>query len=315
MPDTSFLVNDSKTVKLWDERLRRDALKSLFFTKFMGEGSDSIIQTNTDLVKGKGDTITFSIRMRSTSEGQTSSTTGITLEGNEEAMTFYSDSVALSEYGNATKVESELTEQRVNFNVRSEAKAFLQDWMTEKIEKVVATNLVTSPSTNRYVDESSAKITLASLRKLRVLAKTVTPTIRPVKIDGKEYYVFLTHPYVMSDLKADTNFINSQKDARERGIDNPLIKGADFIVDGILIYEYPRDELLQSGLVGRSLLLGAQAGYLAWSKKPSWHEKLHDYNTKYGAAVKAIMGVTKVTFNSEDYGVFALDNLYTDLTA
>ena len=311
MADTSFLTNNALTVKLWDEKLRRGTLKSLFFTKMMGDNADSIIQVDDKLVKGKGDTVTIGLRIRSTAAGQTSSTTGIALEGNEEAMTFYNDSVSLSEYGNAVKLESELTEQRTAFDLRTEAKSFLQDWATEKLERLIATSLVTSPSTNRILDKSSTACALADIQALHRKAKLASVKLRPVTIDGKKYFVMLAHPYAIKGLLADSNFTTLQREARERGTNNPLIQGANYIVDGVLIYEYDRDELLLSGNQCRSLLLGAQAGYVAWSKKPSWHEKLFDYNTKYGAAVKMIMGVKKTVFNSEDYGVIALDNAYT----
>lgn len=310
MAATSFLTDNALTVKLWSEKLRRDVLRSLFFTSMMGKTSSDIIQVDDKLMNNKGDNITFGLRMRSTNAGQSSSTTGITLEGNEESLTFYNDSVSLTEYGHSAKAESQLTEQRTAFDLRTEIKDFLQDWATEKLEKLIVTNLAASPSTNRYIDSSADVMTVADVQALRRQAILANPKIRPVKIKGREYYVLLAHPYALKGLKADTDFKNYNKDARERGIDNPLIQGADYIIDGVLIYEYDRAELLQSGLVVRSLLLGAQAGLVAWSAKPSWHEKMFDYGTKYGAAVKMIMGVKKAVYNSEDYGVFAIDNLY-----
>jgi len=309
MAAISVLTGDSNAVKLWDEKVRRSVLQSLFFTNMTGKGADAIIQIDDRMMKSKGDKVTFTLRAKSTSAGQSSSTTGITLEGNEEAMVLYSDSVSLTEYGNGTKVESELTEQRVAFDIRNECKLFLQDWATDKLEILLASALSASPSTNRYIDKSTVVITLEMLSALRRQAILASPKIRPVTIKGKKYYVVLMHPMVMKSLKADTNFINYNKDARDRGIDNPLIQGADFIIDGMLIYEYDRDELVQSGLVYRTLLLGAQAGVIAWSAKPSWKEKLFDYDTKFGAAVKMTCGVKKTVFNSEDYGCFALDNL------
>lgn len=310
MATTGFLTGDAKTVKVWDEILNRDIKRSLFFTGMMGKGANSIIELKDNLMKSKGDKITFALRMRSTSAGQSSSTTGITLEGNEEALTFYDDSVSLTEYGNSAKVDSELSEQRVAFDVRSEIKDFLQDWGTEKIEKLIVSALASSPSTNRYIDSTGDIMTVLDIQALKRQAILADPKIRPVTIKGRKYFVLLAHPYALKGLKADTDFKNYNKDARDRGIDNPLIQGADYVIDGVLIYEYDRSELLQSGLVVRSLLLGAQAGVVAWSKKPAWYEKMFDYGTKYGAAVKMILGVKKTVFNSEDFGCIAIDNLY-----
>lgn len=310
MADTGFLTNDPQTNKLWDERLFRDIKRSLFFTSMMGKSASDIIQLKDKLMKSKGDNITFGLRIRSTSAGQSSSTTGITLEGNEEALTFYDDSVSLTEYGHSARVDSQLSEQRVAFDIRTEIKDFLQDWATEKIEKLIVSNLASSPSTNRYIDSTGDAMTVLDIQQLRRQAILADPKIRPVRIKGRDYYVLLCHPYALKGLKADDEFKSLNKEARERGIDNPLIQGADYIIDGVLIYEYDRAELLQSGLVVRSLLLGAQAGIVAWSAKPSWHEKMFDYGRKFGAAVDMLLGVKKTVFNSEDYGMLTIDNLY-----
>jgi len=88
MANTAFATGDALTKKVWSAKLFKEAMREMFFTKFMGESSDSVIQVKTDLKKEKGDRITVGLRMRLTGAGQTSSTTGITLEGNEEALTF-----------------------------------------------------------------------------------------------------------------------------------------------------------------------------------------------------------------------------------
>jgi N4-gp56 family major capsid protein len=293
-------------------RLYRDFKKDMFFSTMIGTDENSIIQEKMDLSKDKGDNVTFGLRMRITDAGQTSGTTGITLEGNEVALSFYDFAVPLVEKGQSVKAQSKLTLKRTAFNLRTEMKSSLQDWASEATEVYMLNKMLASPSTNRYFDETTGTMTVKSIEKLVRQAKLATPTIRQVTIKGKKYYVILAHGYALKGLKNDDDFINYNKDARARGADNPLIQGADYIIDGALIYEYNRPELLMTGNKVRTLLLGAQAGALAWGQKPAWYEKDFDYDRVPGVATDMLIGFEKTKFNSEDYGVLALDNAYTE---
>lgn len=57
----------------------------------------------------------------------------------------------------------------------------------------------------------------------------------------------------------------------------------------------------------RALLLGAQAGVHAYAQYPHWYEKLFQYNRIPGVATDLIYEVAKTVFNSEDFGVIAID--------
>ena len=310
MSDTAFATDNALTKKLWAEKLYRDTLRSLFLTNMIGKGSDNIIELKNDFEKEKGDKVTFGLRIRVTDRGQSSSTTGITLEGNEVALETYDFSVSLVEKGQSMKAQSKLTLKRTAFNIRSEMKLALQDWATEELEIYMLDALLASPTTNRYYDESTGTMTAADIEKLKRQAGLAEPKIRPINIKGKKYYVLLAHSYALKGLKADSVFKEANREARSRGVDNPIIQGADYIYDGVCIYEYDRSAMLMTGTKCRSLLLGAQAGALAWSQKPEWYEKDFDYNRVPGVAVDMLLGFGKTVFNSEDYGCIAMDNLY-----
>jgi len=310
MAETSFAKNDALTRKIWSAKLFKEAMRDIFLTKFMGKSDDSIIQVKTDLNKEKGDKITIGLRMRLTGSGQ-SSQTGITLEGNEESLTFYDYGVELTEYGHSVRARSKLDLQRPAFDLRTEMKDALKEWLAEKLEKLTATTLATSPSTNRHLDKSSTTLTPALIRQIKRQAILASPKIRPVKIDGADHYVLLAHTYAVKALKEDSEWKNAQLYANIRGNKNPIFSGALGILDGVVLHEYDRSELLQSGNVARCLLLGAQAGLLAWGQYPSWYEKLFDYERIPGVAVDMILGVGKCQFNSEDFGVYTIDVGYT----
>lgn len=310
MANTAFATGDALTKKVWSAKLFKEAMRNMFFNKFMGESSDSIIQVKNDLKKEKGDRITVGLRMRLTESGQTSSTTGITLEGNEEALTFYSQNVSIYEYGHSVRTGSKLDMQRPAFDLRVEMKDALKEWVEEKLEKLILTAMITSPTTNRYLDKSTATLTCEHLSALRRQAQLASPKIRPVKVEGKDYYLMICHPYATKYLKYDDDWRNAQQYANVRGKDNPLFTGALGVYDGIVIHEYDRSDLLLTGTTVRSVLCGAQAGLVAWAQTPSWYEKLFDYERIPGVASDMLVGVAKSAFNSEDFGCFAMDNDY-----
>ena len=312
--NTAFATGDAETKKLWSEKLYRQALKSNFFYSMTGKGMNNIIEEKNDFTKAKGDVVTFTLAMNLSGRGQTSTTTGITLEGNEEAIDFYSFTMTLAEKGNSVKTGSKLDLQRPAFDLRTELKDKLVIWATEEIEVSLTEALLASPSTNRYVDETASPygaMTLETVRRLKRKARLANPKIRPVKIDGKDVYVLLAHEYAIKGLLADSNFTDLLQNAQVRGSENPLIKGADYFVDGVAIYVTDRSNFLSTGNVVTSLLLGAQAGAIAFAQKPEWNEKLFDYDRIPGVGVDMLVAIGKTKFNSEDYAVIAVDNTYT----
>ena len=62
----------------------------------------------------------------------------------------------------------------------------------------------------------------------------------------------------------------------------------------------------------RALFLGAQSGAVAFSSKFSknnpfkWIEKKFDYDRELGVSVQSLLGMKKLIFNSEDFGVITI---------
>jgi N4-gp56 family major capsid protein len=90
MSVTTYGVNDTLSNKLWAKKLNVEALKTTYFGKFMGEGSSNMIQMKTELDQNAGDKVTIGLRVQLTGDGVTE---GQTLQGNEESLTTYADSV------------------------------------------------------------------------------------------------------------------------------------------------------------------------------------------------------------------------------
>ncbi|HDP36489.1 MAG TPA: N4-gp56 family major capsid protein [Candidatus Atribacteria bacterium] len=314
MAQTQFAKDSALAAKIWAAKLFKEALRNIFFSRFMGESADNIVQVKTDLTKTHGDKITFPLRMVMTGEGQ-SGQAGITLEGNEEALTFYDFSQELTEYGHSVRARSLIDLQRPAFDLRTEMKDALKEWIGEKTEKSLLTAAITSPTTNRRKDvtgESPGTLSVAYIQACKRMAQLATPKVRPVKIEGDEYYAMIVHPYASKALKADSDWKNAQMYANIRGKSNPLFTGALGVVDGVVLFEYDRSPLLYdtSNKYCYSVLLGAQALVVAWALRPTWNEKLFDYNTIPGVGTKMLAGFGKTVFNNEDFATITLMHKY-----
>ncbi len=138
MATTTYGRSDALTVSLWAKKLEQEVLKETFATRFMGTTSGSLIHKKTETSKGDGDKVTFGLRMQLSGAGVTEAQV---LEGNEEALTTYSDSLYINELAHAVKVANQNTidQQRVTFDLREEAMAALTDWFAGRIDDTFKT--------------------------------------------------------------------------------------------------------------------------------------------------------------------------------
>lgn len=323
---------DSNMVqKLYAKQLFKEARDELFFQKFMGESENYIIQSKTDLRKDKGDTINFGIAMDLSGSGVTGDDE---LEGNEEALTTYTDSVTIDQIRNAVRVQGRLEEQKASYLIRETAKERLKFWLQETIDQKIFNHLcgdtsesfpatALAPDSNHVLYGGNAtadndidandKFTAALISKAKVKAQTLTPKVKPIRLGGKEYYVCVIHPYQAYDLRQDSDWQNAHYYAGQRGLDNPIFTGSMGIYDGAVIHVHSKVYTTSGWGAGsnvdgaRALFLGAQAGLLAIGGEPTWVEKDFDYANQTGVATGIIFGVKKARFNSADFGVIALD--------
>lgn len=331
--ETAFATGDNLTKKLWSEKVIREAVKDIFFAKFMGRGGylgqrqnnvvdpNAIILVKEELAKSQGDNITIPLRMRLTNDAI--DTENAAIEGNEEEMVFYDFSVSINEKANAVKAKNKMAIKRPAFDLRVEFKDGLKDWLAEYIDIQTVIALSTSPTSNRviYGGDATTDATIESadtfattvLSKAKRKARLATPKVPAVNVKGKPTYVALIHDYQAKALKAESTWTQAQREANVRGDDNPLFSGMLGQWDGVVVHEYERIRQYNtwgsgSNLNGaRGLLLGAQAVVHAWGQRPAWYEKLFDYNRIPGVATDLIWGCTKTAFNSEDFGVIAMD--------
>jgi len=361
--------------ELWQKVLYKNVKDNLYFSKFMGTGDSNIIQIKEDLKKDRGDTITVPLTTKLIGNGITGDDE---LEGNEEAISAYSDSIVIDQVRNAVRMTGELDEQTNVYDMRSDAKDKLSMWAQEYLERQfflklggvnntsltdVAGNVVGTRAAwsnaparvpnddigagygDRYLcaDYSNGLDSLAAtdlitpelISRAKVKAETKQangmPTMRPIKIDGENHYVLFIHPWQAFDLKNNATYAQAQREAQIRGRSNPIFTGAMGVWDNVIIHVHEYVPFLDIDVAGnnfyssgagidagvdafRALLCGAQAAVLATTKKSFiMREKDFDYGNKVGHSTGIMGGVQKITYNSVDYGVIALDTAATAL--
>jgi N4-gp56 family major capsid protein len=328
-------------VSRWAKQLYYETAKEIYFEKFMGDGSDSMIQAKHDLEGAAGKDVTFGLLTNLSGSGVSGDDS---LEGNEEAMSTYSQTVSTAMKRNAVRDTGSFDNSKVLFDFRKEAMSVLKTWLAEKVDSDIFTSLASSPSRTFRADDGSStvaarsnesstagsltsadSISLADISAMKRLAQVPEGStelrMRPIRVEGKDHYVLLIHPEVAYDLTQLSEWQQAQREAQSRGSDNPLFSGALGVWDGVVIHAH--ENISQADTGGGSsnlhysvnLFMGAQAGLYARSGEPVWVEKTFDYGNQLGVAGGLIYGQAKATFNSEDYAVIAYYTQNTDFTS
>jgi len=344
MAKTSYGVNDALAVKHWSRKLTQEAIAETYFGRFIGTGTDSLICRKDNTSKDAGDQITIGLRMNLGGDGILGDGT---LEGNEEALTTYSDSLLIDQLRHAVRSGGKMSDQRVPFSVRAEAKNGLRDWWSERFDTAMfnhlcgytpaganytGANTIVAPTSTRHVwtetgatadedlDSTGDEMTLAIVDKIVAKAKTVSPIIRPLKVNGRDKYVMFLHPYQVKDLRQDAatagGWAQIQLAAIQGGetTGNPIYTGAIGEYNGVVFHEANRVTQGVNSTTGaaittvrRAVFCGAQSGVIAFGQgdnhtKMNWVEKHFDYENELGVSAGCIFGIKKSVYNSTDFG-------------
>lgn len=196
---------------------------------------------------------------------------------------------------------------------------------------------VSAPSTNRHfsfngtslVAGDTTAVTTSFVPKygmiVDAMAEARTRGVKPLRIGGKEHYVYLCHPKTFARLKKDADFRDAIINAGDRGANNPIFSGATVTMDGLIIHTNNR-VYNTSGTATkwgsgnavegtRSLLMGCQAlGYADIWGGADWFEGEDDDGAKQKITIGMYAGLIKPKFKSrldanavEDFGVMAID--------
>lgn len=275
MAKTNYPVGHALAVSLWAKKLSVEALRATYFFEFMGRDMSNLVMYRDDLGKGAGDNITYGLRAQLQGAGVQGDGT---LEGNEEALATSTDNLKIDQLRHAVRSAGKMSEQRVTFEVRDEAKSGLSDWFSDRFDtclfnqicgftaqpdtRYTGNNATIAPDTNhifrpnsRTTDESLTtgdEFNLAIIDRLVARAyqfSTANGTgvpIRPMKAQGRRLWVMFLHDYQIYQLRSSAaagTWVDFQKSAIAGGdLNNPLFKGGDLVgeYNGVLLHRAPR---------------------------------------------------------------------------
>ena len=319
MADTNVATGDAETVARWAAKLWVEMPREIYWGKFMKENDmNAIIEVKRDLEGQPGDRLTFTLARKLSGLGVTGDST---LEGQEEQMTWYSDTLTLDQVRNAVRLQGRLSERRTAFDQRMVAKNLLKTWLAEYIDDDIFTQFDAAPAASRVVFggdatstatiDSGDTLTIARLQSLVARSAKATPKIWPVRLEEGDYYLFLAHTDVGYDLQRLTEWQDNHQEAGPRDYGrNNLFTGRLGIVGGVVVHSHEKIPISTTYGAGADLpgasnfFLGRQAGLFAWGSRPEWWEKEFDYGAKVGFAIGAIWDFTKAVFNAVDNAIF-----------
>lgn len=274
---TEYPVGHPLAVRLWAKRLFVEVLRETFVDRFIGSGTDSIVQMRDELKKSAGDRVTIGLRLQLAGAGIQGDGT---LEGNEEALTTFNDTVIIDQLRHAVRSKGKMSEQRVPFSVRQESMDGLKDWWADRLDQSFFNQLCgfTAQSDVRFTglqpclapdavhifrpnsrttdeslttgDEMNLTLIDRVLARVKTWQTTVNNTLpmRPIKYKGGSYYVMFIHPFQTFQLRTNTNsgqWADLQKARMQGGVtgnDNPMFAGGSFvgIYNQVVIHESAR---------------------------------------------------------------------------
>jgi N4-gp56 family major capsid protein len=237
-------VGDPKAVKRFSAFLAVDVGRESYFNrKFMGVGveAQTPIQVLPHLENDAGDTISYDLVMQlkmQPVEGDN------TLEGKEEDLKFFTDSVSIDQLRGGVNTGGKMTRKRTIHDLRKVARVRQSEWWARVFDELFFIYLAGSRGTNAdfifpttytgfagnalvapdskhllYGGAATAKANLAATDKtdLTLIEKAVTaastlgggtsgiPAIEPIRIDGEEHYVCLFHPFQVYDIRTNSS--------------------------------------------------------------------------------------------------------------
>jgi len=274
MAVTTYAVNDALAVKLWSKKLAVEVSKATAIAPLIGTSSNSIIQLKDETQKGAGDQVTFGLRTQLIGDGVSENQV---LEGNEEALSTYSDSIRINELAHAVRVKNDQTidAQRVPFSLRDEANAGLTDWYADRLSLMAflqwggytsstitfegrtfelkpvhyGFNAPTAPTriiraAARTNDQSLVSGDVFDLKLIDYAveqAKLANPKIRPVRVNGENKYVMYLHPTQVTDLRTSTSagqWLDITKAVYQGSrANNPIYDGSLGEYNGVILRE------------------------------------------------------------------------------
>lgn len=380
MARTTILPTDPSAVKAWAAEVALDSKKRTFFNKMTGkEGSFMPVINKTDLESGAGDEVTTTLVAK---------IVGKPVEGNEklagraQRLSRATHKMKIDKHRQAVNVGDGMDQKRVNFNLQSQAKDRLSDYLAEIYDEQITMtacgnrgsgtevqhypvgyagfpNAFVAPDANHFMVFDGSRANAAALTtgdkigtnvidklKLRTSKQVGGLTLgnavamQPIKTEGDNYFVFLTGPEGMYDLRrevGDAGWLTLEKaKATAVGAKSPIFTGGKAFYNGVVIDETQTiikfasgatcdaDTTAYGAAAMRSMFLGANAVAVAHGTRGQkdgmryeLSEKDEDYGEEGIVIVRMVAGFSKCRYTpvdggtAQDFGLIVTDHAYT----
>jgi N4-gp56 family major capsid protein len=346
---TAGTYDKGNVISRWSKKVAREYIKEEEFAPWSGKKEGSVFQSKTDLKKKRGDNITFSLVAKLSGAGVEGDDT---LEGNEESLANFADTVTVNQLRHGvirgdheqSKTLIELLDE-ARFMLKMWAMEQLRDlkiarltcphadgvttyaastegekdaWDTAQSDRVLYGALLSNRSAGDHsagllnVDTTADTLNRSMISKLKRIAESADPLVRPIKIDGvRQHFVIFCNTAPHRDLKTDLDTIHATSAPREKGMTNPIWRDDDLVYGDCVIRKVPA--MASLGTVGAAsaavyliAFCGAQAVLVAWAKHLMGIRngpEGQDYGNLKGVGIKETRGAKKAKFNDKDHGM------------
>ena len=237
---TTIAFGDPKAQKKWSGNLFLDTVKKSYFDrKFISTNDNAVIQRLTDLESDAGDTISFDLSVQLRNRPTTGDNR---VEGKEENLRFYTDTVMIDQMRHPVSAGGKMTRKRTVHNLRQIANARLSDYWSKYIDEMLfvylsgsrginedfnepvtwaghAGNPIQAPdaghliyggdATSKASVDSSDKMSRTVIEKAATKARMMraldptTANMLPVQINGEAHYVCIMSPFQEHDMRTN----------------------------------------------------------------------------------------------------------------
>ncbi len=360
MATTEFALGAALAIQRWSTSLAKEAEKMQYFRKFMGQTPDNMIIVKTELTKKKGEKITYALRMKLDGDGiegdniieGTSAETA--LDFFDDAVFINQRRKGTKSKG---KMSEQRVPYSMRKEGRDALAIWWAEDYDEHLMMYLAgargvdtsfhvglgytgraNNSFQSPDSGHVIYggnasglsdiDSADKMKINIVERLVSKVETLDPMVQPFRMQGEKKYVLLMHTWNAYDLRtsiSQTDWLEIHK--ATDGQKSPIYQNALGEYAGIILHKH-RNVIRFNSTTGtgtgvtasRCLLLGAQAGAIAWggasaNGRYSWNEETDDRGNALAITAGAIYGCKGTYFNSEWFGRIAIDVYCADPNA
>lgn len=277
MSATVFGTSDPKTQKKWSANLALDVVQQAYWSKFIGDSDNSIIQKKTDLESDTGDRISFDLCVQLRNQPTFGDAK---LAGKTEGLKFFTDEVVIDQVRHGVDCGGKMSRKRIVHDVRKTAKGRLGDYFAKLTDEFItmylsgarginedfivdtsfngfASNALQAPDVDHilYGGSATSKASLTAADKMtRMIVERAqnkakmmqarnpkTANMVPVGNGADDQYILLMSEDQAFDLRtADTaGWVDFQKAAAAcEGRNNPIFKGGLGLLGNTVLHSH-----------------------------------------------------------------------------